>query len=163
MGSEEGTTAKPAEISAEDFASSHPEAVEAWRGEGKEEGRKEGREEALANLRALSEALPDRPGAVLKAALEGKSPTEAKADLADELAAENVELKKKAELAAEAAGGDASSSSAPAPEGGSSDFMARAKALAEEKSISLKEAMSSLAKSEPELFKAYKDSLSAKK
>jgi hypothetical protein len=96
----------------------------------------------------------------LKAAIEGQSPTEAKAALADELAAENAELKQKA-AAVEAAGGadPVSGDVAPAAGSGGPDFVARAKALKEEKGISLQDAMSEIAKSDPEAFKAYKAGL----
>jgi hypothetical protein len=159
MGSEEGKNAKPAEISAEDFATSHPEAVEAWREEGRVQGREEGKKAAGENLAALADALPERPGAALKAALEGQSPTEAKAALADELAAENAELKKKA-AAVEAAGGTEAVSGGEAPASGKApDFVAQAKARQKEKGGTLQENMSELAKEDPDSFKAYKASL----
>ncbi len=156
--------AKPAEITAEDFAASHPEAVEGWRAEGHadglEKGKADGKAEALESVKALSEALPDRPEAALKAAVEGQSPTEAKAALADELVAENVELKKKAAAVEAAGGGDAvSGGGAPAAGSGAPDFVARAKALKEEKKITLQAAMSEVAKEDPASFEAYKAGL----
>lgn len=162
MVTEEGKAAEvPVEpMTVEQIADSYPEAVESWRAEGREEGRTAGKTEALENLKALAEALPGRPEAVLKAAQEGQTPTEAKAALADELAAENAELRQKADAIAAAAGGDAVSTT-PASDGSGAgeDFVSRAKAVAKEKKISLKEAMSELATEEPDLFKAFKAGL----
>jgi len=158
MAEGEKTGDKPV-LTADEILASYPEAVESWRAEGREEGKAEGKKEAADNLRALSEALPGRPEAVLKAALEGLGPIEAKARLADELAAENAELKKKAAAVGADGGEPVSASDAPATSPGSDDFISRSKALAKEKTISLSEAMSSLAKEDPELFKAYKAGL----
>jgi len=157
--SEEVKKTETPKLTAEEISASYPGAVESWRAEGREEGKAEGRKEALENLKALSEALADRPAAAISAALEGKSPIEAKAELADELAAENAELKKKAGVIEGTGGGEPVSASEASEGGPGEGFVEKAKAIAKEKGIKLSEAMSGLAKDEPELFKGYKAGL----
>lgn len=156
MAVEEGNAADaPVVLTAEQIADSYPEAVESWRAEGREEGHKAGKAEGVEAIKALAEALPGRPEAALKAAIEGLSPVEAKAALADELAAENAELKSKAA----ALDGAEPVSASGAPASGEGDFLAEAKSLAKEKKLSLQEAMSTLASEKPDLHKAYKAGL----
>lgn len=130
-------------------------------------------ERERTRIKDLHAAFPDRPQFVMEQVLKGNSLAQAKAELADVLAAENKTLTdENAELKARAAASkvqppaaqskpvagappisqEGSGSQAPA-----GSFLDRVTALAKERGITKRQAMSVLASEEPELFDKFRE------